>query len=48
MVTAAVGHVVMAQYDAYGRFVRRAKFNAALMTIWARQLPYGHIVMEVK
>jgi hypothetical protein len=36
--------MMMTQYDAHGRFVRRARYNAALAAIWSRQIPYGRIV----
>ena len=37
---------MMVQYDACGRFVRRAKYNAAVAAIWAGQIPYGRIIPE--
>jgi hypothetical protein len=36
----------MIQFDARGRFVRRARFNAALHGLWLMQLPQGHIEFE--
>lgn len=36
-------YTTMVQFDAHGRYVRRAKYNAALMAIWQRQLPHGRI-----
>jgi hypothetical protein len=33
----------MVQFDAHGRYVRRASYNPALMAIWRKQLPHGRI-----
>lgn len=35
---------MMTQYDARGRFVRRAKRNMMLAVIWQQQVPFGRIV----
>lgn len=37
---------MMIQYDARGRFVRRARYNRALLALWTMQLPMTTIVME--
>lgn len=36
---------MMTQYDAHGRFVRRAPYNVLLLMIWERQIPFGKVVV---
>ena len=37
--------MVMSQYDARGRFVRRAFYSSTLIVMWRLQIPYGKIVV---
>lgn len=37
--------MMMTQYDARGRFVRRAAYNVVLHGIWVQQVPFGRIVI---
>jgi hypothetical protein len=39
-------YTVMVQFNAHGRYVRRARYNPALMNIWRRQLPHGRIILK--
>jgi len=34
---------MMSQFDANGRFIRSARYNATLHSIWAKQLPNARI-----
>ncbi len=36
---------MMTQYDARGRFVRKARYNTTLLTMWKLQIPYGRVVI---
>ena len=35
--------LVMSQYDARGKLIRRAKYSPTLMVMWRMQIPYGTI-----
>lgn len=37
--------MTMIQYDAHGRFVRKAKYNSTIFTIWYKQIPFGKIIV---
>lgn len=37
---------MMLQYDAQRRFIRQARFNAALYKLWALQVPFGRIIIR--
>lgn len=39
-------YTTMVQFDAHGRYVRRALYNRALMAIWQKQLPHGRIILK--
>lgn len=33
----------MIQFDARGRFIRKAIYNVTLLALWQSQIPYGHV-----
>lgn len=37
--------MIMTQYDARGKFVRRARYSSTLVVMWRMQIPYGEIVI---
>lgn len=39
--------MLMIQFDARGRYVRKLRFNAAVYSLWLSQLPNSTISFEV-
>jgi hypothetical protein len=36
----------MVQFDAKGKYVRRARYNRVLLAVWKKQIPHGHIILK--